>query len=79
MNNTNAGNLIIGGYTNFGVSMLVILGGLIVIGVGFLVFKVGWGIMTDRSYNLFGYYVNDLPYPGYKRFKSKKWNLEHME
>ena len=41
--------LVTTGYTDFGVSMLVILGGLIGIAVGFLVFKVGWAYTKRKS------------------------------
>lgn len=34
--------LILDNITDFGLSALAVLGGVIVIGVGFLVFKMGW-------------------------------------
>jgi len=50
--------------------------------IGFIIWAVGvaWtkGIFSDRSLKIGGFYVRDLPYKGYKRFRSEKWNMEHM-
>jgi len=34
--------------------------------------------VADRSFRVFGFYVRDVPYRGYNRFRSQQWNLEHM-
>jgi len=43
MNATATQNLITDGLTTFGGSVLVILGAVLVIGIGYLVFRFGWG------------------------------------
>jgi len=42
MNATTTGALILDAVGDFGTAMLGILGAVIVVGVGFLVFRVGW-------------------------------------
>jgi len=68
--------------TEFGGAMLTILGAVLVIGVGYLVFRKGWKrikeIASDRSIKVGGYYLRNVPFKGYHRFRSEKWNLEHM-
>jgi len=72
-------DILINGLSNFGLAMVSILGAVLVVAVGFLVFKIGWGWVSDKSYSIGGYYLHNLPYRGYKRFRSRKWNMEHME
>jgi len=43
MNATATQALITDGLTTFGSSVLVILGAVLVIGIGYLVFRFGWG------------------------------------
>lgn len=43
MNATATQALITDGLTTFGSSILVILGAVLVIGIGYLVFRFGWG------------------------------------
>jgi len=71
-------NLLLVAIRDFGTSLLLIVGAVLVIAVGALIFKVGWGWINDKSYSLGGYYLHNLPYAGYHRFRSKKWNMEHM-
>jgi len=42
MNATNALNLLLDGLQKFGISLFTILAAVIGVGVGFLVFKIGW-------------------------------------
>lgn len=35
-----------------------------------------WGI-KDNSFMIGGMYMKSLPYKGYHRFRSQKWNSEH--
>lgn len=45
---------------------------------------LGFGISAlrrwifDQSRQFGGIYMGKLPYKGYHRFRSKKWNMEHM-
>jgi len=72
-------SLIVGSIASFGVSALEILTAVIAVAVGFLVFWFGWKkLATDQSLEIGGYYVRQLPFKGYHRFRSKKWNMEHM-
>lgn len=59
---------------DFGTSMLVILGVVIGIGVGFLVFHIGWKYLKDNSFTIGGYYLKKLPYKAYNRYRSKQLN-----
>jgi len=70
--------LLLSATLDFGSALLLLIGACLVIGVGVLIFKIGWGWLHDQSYSLGGYYLHNLPYAGYKRFRSKKWNMEHM-
>lgn len=42
MNASSTLALITGGITDFGVALLAILGAILTIGVGYLVFRIGW-------------------------------------
>jgi len=78
MNSENVKNLILETGTTFGLSLLAILGSILAIMVGTLVFREGWRFLKDQSYSAGGYYFRKLPYAGYHRFRSKRWNMEHM-
>lgn len=79
MNATTATSLLLTSLNDFGLSILVILGAVLIIGIGVLIFHYGWDRLAhDQSLEIGGYYVRNLPYKGYKRFHSKKWNMEHM-
>jgi len=82
MNAINTKNLIVNAIASFGTSMIIILGAVLVIGVEYLVFKTGWKrikeIASDRSIKVGGYYLRNVPFKGYHRFRSEKWNMEHM-
>ena len=72
-------NEILGAVSSFGVAALAILGALIVLMVGFLVFKKGMhALLHDQSLSIGGYYLRNTPYKGYNRFRSQKWNMAHM-
>lgn len=70
--------LIVSSALDFGGVLVLILGSVIVIGLGALIFKIGWGWLHDQSYSIGGYYLHNLPYKGYHRFRSRQWNAEHM-
>lgn len=72
-------NLLVSATYDFGSALLLIVGSCLLIGLGVLIFKVGWGWLHDKSYSIGGYYLHNLPYQGYHRFRSKKWNMEHMQ
>ena len=62
MNATATTNLILSGITTFSLAVLAILASVLVISIGFLVFKYGWSLLTDKSVSLFGYYLRSTPY-----------------
>jgi len=62
---------------SYGMVLLTIAGVVIAIGVGVLVFNYGWRLIKDRSFTVGGYYLRDVPYKGYNRFRSKQWNLKN--
>jgi len=70
--------LILDALADFGTMLLAVVGACLVIGIGALVFREGKRFMMDESYSLGGYYLRKLPYNGYRRFRSKNWNMEHM-
>lgn len=76
---TNGKNLMLNAGIDLGKSLLIIFGSIIGILVGYLIFKYGWWkLFHDQSLEIGGYYLRKTPYAGYKRFRSKKWNMEHM-
>lgn len=78
MTNQTVQELILSQLLALGVSILAILASLSLLLVGFLVFKFGtYKLFHDRSLNLFGFYLRDVPYKGYNRFKSRSWNSKH--
>ena len=48
------------------------------IALGFLIWVI-YSWIGDNSFSLGGYCLHNLPYKGYHRFRSKKWNAEHIE
>jgi len=78
MNASNAQAVILNALQDFGSSLVFILGAFLVIALGVLIVRVGWGWLHDKSYSIGGYYLHNLPYKGYKRWRSKQWNAEHM-
>jgi len=77
MTPTAAQNLILQQITILGLSILAILGAVVVIMIGYLVFKYGKKLLFDQSITLGGYYLRNTPYKGYNRFRSQKWNSKH--
>jgi len=64
---------------SFGLHALAILAGTLGIAVALLVFRFGWfALLHDQSLEIGGYYLRSTPFKGYNRFRSKKWNIEHM-
>jgi hypothetical protein len=55
--------------------ILAVSSGLIALSMA-VWFVVSW--LSDNSFSIGGYYMHDLPYKGYNRFRSKEWNMEHM-
>jgi len=78
MNNASIEILILSNLSIFAGSVLVIIGNVLTLGIGYLVFKFGWDrLIHDQSLMIGGYYLRNTPYKGYNRFKSQKWNMEH--
>jgi len=63
-------------------NLLLILASFLFIPLVFLIIDFGWRelrrAMTDQSYSIGGFYLRRTPYAGYHRFRSKRWNMEHM-
>lgn len=78
MNAISTGNLILAGIASFGSEGLIVLGSLVGIIVGLLIWKFGVAFFHDESFRVGGFYLRKVPYAGYKRFHSQKWNMEHM-
>jgi len=86
MNATNAKNIILGALKDFGLSLVYILGTCLVIGLGILIYRNGWALikgvtMPDVRYIPYGNVIDRMtykPWKGYKRYRSRKWNMEHM-
>jgi len=78
MNPTATQELITLAVGTLGASILVILATCLSIGVALLVFKFGWDkIFYDKSFMIGGFYVRNVPYKGYNRWRSKSWNMKH--
>lgn len=78
MNGDLTKDLILNTLATFGSSLLTIFSTFVIIALGFLVFKIGYNFLKDESFSIGGYYLRKTPYAGYNRFRSKKWNMEHM-
>lgn len=71
--------LIVNTATTFGVAVLAIIATTIGIGVAYLLFTVGWNrLINDKSLMIGGFYLRNVPYKGYNRFRSKSWNMKKM-
>jgi len=70
-------NLIVAGLATFGGSVFVIIGSVLTIGIAYLVFKKGWSLFYDKSLMIGGFYVRNVPYKGYNRWRSKQWNINN--
>jgi len=79
MNAENTKNLIVDMAQDFGETLIIVLGAVITIGLGMLIFREGFKLLKDQSYSIGGFYVRNLPYKGYNRWRSKKWNLENYQ
>jgi len=79
MTASSTSELIVDSISSFGGEAFVVLTAIIGIGIGFLVFYWGWRhvkrIALDRSATVGGFYVRNVPYQGYNRFRSRKWNM----
>lgn len=69
--------LIIDNVAVYGYAVLSIIGAILVISIGYLVFRYGWKLVCDQSLEIGGYYLRKTPYKGYNRFRSKAWNMKH--
>jgi len=86
MNATNALSLILVAIRDFGGSLLLILLAIMGIIVGVLIVKVGLNLVwhADGTTNWLGRHWSWYdqrtysPYKGYKRWRSRKWNMKHM-
>lgn len=73
-------NLLLLATASFGGALILIIGTILTIGVGVLVFNAGWQRLRnfDMSGRIGGFYYARTPWRGYKRFRSQQWNMEHM-
>lgn len=79
--------LVSSGFAAYSTAALRILGYSMAILVGLLVCYWGYNqianIARDKSARIhvprFGtFYLRSVPFKGYKRFRSERWNMEHM-
>jgi len=78
MNSALIQSIILQAIAEYSLSMIAIIGTIITVIVGFLVFKKGiHALVNDQSLMIGGFYVRNTPYKGYNRFRSRKWNMEH--
>lgn len=79
MDYTDALTIITSNVASFGLAALAVLTACISLGVALLVVRYGWWKLAhDQSLEIGGYYVRNLPFKGYHRFRSKTWNMKHM-
>lgn len=81
MDATGIAGLIAAQAYNVGEVALAILATTLAVPVSLFVFRWGWGevkrALTDESYTIGGFFVRKVPYAGYNRWRSRKWNMEH--
>lgn len=84
MSATAVKNLIISHTVDFGLALLAIVGACLVIGIGVLIFRNGWQLIqgvTMPDVARIGWSNVDKffykPWRGYKRYRSRAWNMEH--
>jgi len=75
-------DLVLSAASDFSFGALTVLSYVVAIMVSLFVFNWGWGVlrrfMADESFSVGGYFLRKVPYAGYHRFRSKRWNMEHM-
>jgi len=79
-------NLVLKNISDFSLTLLAIVGICLVIGVGVLIFRNGWQFIqgtTMPDVARMGWNRVDKffykPWKGYKRYRSRKWNMEHID
>lgn len=78
MNNVSVQNLLLNSLEDFSSSVLVIIGSVLIMGIGYLVFKFGYEkIIKDQSLMIGGFYLRKVPYKGYNRWRTRNWNLKN--
>jgi len=78
MNETTALQMIVSAISDLGTAVLTIVTATLVVGLGYLVFTVGWSrIFMDKSLMIGGLYLRNTPYKGYNRWRSKAWNMKN--
>jgi len=69
-------------FAAFGVIIFSFLGAMLsmmaaLIGLHFGIQKFREYIL-DESFSIHGFYLRKVPFKGYHRFRSQKWNMKHM-
>lgn len=81
MNSNSVANLILVNLAQFGLSLLAIIGACLVIGVGVIIFNIGWNFLKhgefDKSGRVMGFYYASTPWRGYNRWRSQSWNEQN--
>jgi len=78
MNIIDAQNLLLSTTQNAGTTALAIFTAVIGLGVAVLVLKFGMHkLLHDQSLQIMGMYVREVPYKGYNRWRSRKWNMKN--
>jgi len=85
MNSIAVKNLVLGAIGDFSLALLVIVGACLVIGIGVLIIRNGMQLIRGTTMpdvarmgwnNVDKFFYK--PWKGYKRYRSRKWNMEHM-
>lgn len=77
MTNIDTQQLVLSALATFGSSILVIIASTLVVAIGYLVFTKGWSLFYDKSLMIAGFYVRNVPYKGYNRWRSRQWNISN--
>jgi len=78
MNSNAVQILIVQNLVSYGMILLAIVGACLVIGVGMIIFNIGWNFLKhgefDKSGRVMGFYYASTPWRGYNRWRSQSWN-----
>jgi len=70
-------SIVVSGMSQFSTAAVALLALSVGLAVGIFVYKWGSAILLDQSARIGGLYIRKLPYAGYHRFRSRRWNMEH--
>jgi len=74
----NSQNSILNSLIDYSQNIFIIIVCVLGIALAYLIFTVGFNkLFKDKSLNIGGFYVRNLPYKGYNRWRSQKWNSDN--